>query len=234
MRQTEAGGPDPLAPAWQIWHPFAVLLASFVLALLPMALTARPYNVVGLNLTSYWLQFVGFFLGPLYIACVRYKQKPAVLGIRKVKARLYFAAPLCGLAFYLLNVLVALAVTLVCGRDMALQNVLQVFDYAQNPFEIWGLILSVAVLAPVSEEMLFRAFLYPPLKAAVGKSKAVLIASFLFGVSHGSLWTLFPMWAGGVCFTLLYDRYRSLAMNIIAHATWNTIALSLFFYSYSL
>ena len=220
-----------LTPAWKIWHPFAVLLAANILALLPLLFTAGPYNMVGVNLTSYLLQFACFFLGPMYIACVFYKQPPAIMGVRKVKKRLYVAAVFYGAVFYLLNVLVAFIVTLIRGQDIALQNVLQLFDYAQNRFETWGIIVAVAILAPIAEETLFRAFLYPPLKATLGKGKAVFFASFLFAASHGSIWVFFSMLAGGVCFTLLYDRYQSLAMNIVAHAVWNSIALSLYFYS---
>ncbi len=220
-----------IKPLWKIWQPIAVLLAANLLSLLPaLVASASPsYNVVGVSLLSYLIQIAGFCLGPLYIVYVGYRQPAGALGIAKISSKQFRKAVLWGALLYILNVIISLFVVAIRGEEMALQSVLQLFDYATNPFELVALMVCIAVLAPLSEELLFRAFLYPPIKETLGKRSAVLFTAVIFASCHGSLWVFFPMLAGGIGFALLYDKYHSLPMNILAHMTWNIIALSLYF-----
>ncbi|MEG1996866.1 MAG: type II CAAX endopeptidase family protein [Clostridiales bacterium] len=225
---------DGVAPLWKLWQPVAVLLLANFLSLIPAIAVqitgSGSYNVIGASIISFVIQTGCFCLCPFYIVCIWYKQPPKILGITKLTNKSYYQAVLFGALFYIINVIVSIIVVAFRGNEqMELQAVLQLFDYAINPFEKTALIFCIAVCAPLSEEVLFRAFLYPPLKAAIGRKTAIVCGGILFAACHGSVWVFFPMLAGGICFTALYDKYQNLPMNIMAHMTWNIIALLLFF-----
>lgn len=84
--------------------------------------------------------------------------------------------------------------------------------------------LSMVVLAPVTEELLFRGFLLHRWAARWGVTFAIITSSLLFGVLHPD-----PLGAAlfGVGMCLLYLRTRSLWVPIIAHALNNLLAWSL-------
>lgn len=83
--------------------------------------------------------------------------------------------------------------------------------------------LSLVVIAPVTEELLFRGFLLHRWAARWGMTPAILASSLLFGVLHPD-----PLGATlfGVGMCLLYLHTRSLWVAIIAHAINNFAAWS--------
>jgi len=219
-------------PKWKLWQAVVVLIAANFIAIIPAFFmgVGNGANLIGINLISFFLQAVCFCLVPLYIVCLYYKQSPTLLGIKKLTASMYLKAVLWASLFYFINIIVSMLQTAIfSNQNMELQSILLLFDYAVNGFEKYGLIFCIVVLAPISEETLFRAFLYPPLKQMVGRKPAMLFAAILFAAVHGSVWVFLPMLVGGFGFVWLYDRYHNLAMNIFAHMTWNIIALLLFF-----
>ncbi|HEY9148455.1 MAG TPA: CPBP family intramembrane glutamic endopeptidase [Gammaproteobacteria bacterium] len=78
--------------------------------------------------------------------------------------------------------------------------------------------LSLVVIAPITEELLFRGFLLHRWAARWGMSAAIIASSLLFGIMHPD-----PLGATlfGVGMCLLYLHTRSLWVPIIAHAINN-------------
>ena len=103
---------------------------------------------------------------------------------------------------------------------------------AQSP---WLLILFIALLAPLYEEVLFRRVLYGRLLAAGRPVLGLVLSSGLFALVHeipglgGNPWpvtlALWAVYAGlGAVFALLYRRCGTLWAPICAHATHNLLA----------
>ncbi|HEY9764710.1 MAG TPA: type II CAAX endopeptidase family protein [Trichocoleus sp.] len=92
-----------------------------------------------------------------------------------------------------------------------------------------GLMLFAAlVVAPITEEFLFRGILLHRWGSKWGIRPAIALSSAFFGVLHSNLVGLFVF---GVVMALLYLHSRSLIVPIVAHALNNAIASSLELFS---
>lgn len=96
-------------------------------------------------------------------------------------------------------------------------------------------VLSVAVIAPVVEEIVFRGFIYGGLKPRLGVAISVLVSSALFALAHslsvgGSILLLAPsLFVAGVALALVYERSRSLVPGMVLHGSFNLLALAAIF-----
>jgi membrane protease YdiL (CAAX protease family) len=90
--------------------------------------------------------------------------------------------------------------------------------------------ISAIALAPVVEEILFRAILYRAVKQRGYPGIALLGSALLFGAIHGSLMTLFPLTILAIILALLYDKADNLMAPIVAHSLFN--ATNFFFFIY--
>jgi len=86
-----------------------------------------------------------------------------------------------------------------------------------------GSLLMSCVLAPLSEELFFRGFVYPVLRSRLGVWPAMLIVSCFFGALHYDLARFLPIALGGAFFAFSCEKTRSLYPAIAAHSTWNTL-----------
>ncbi|NLF80707.1 MAG: CPBP family intramembrane metalloprotease [Clostridia bacterium] len=222
--------PEP-APAWRIWQAFIVLPIAIVVSALPFMLYSHSANQVGVNMISLLLQDGCFIILPLLLVSVIYKQPPEVMGFRRFSAGQVFRLAIpAGIAFYLINVAVAVLINLFFpGRIDQSQTAIALLTMAGNQFELIMLLVFFTTLAPVAEEIYFRAFIYPPLRQAMGRRAAIAFSAAMFALIHVNFWTFLPLFAGGLGFAWLYDRYRNIWLNIIAHMTWNIIVLILYF-----
>ncbi|SMB99268.1 hypothetical protein SAMN00808754_2823 [Thermanaeromonas toyohensis ToBE] len=86
-------------------------------------------------------------------------------------------------------------------------------------------------LAPITEEVYFRGFFYPVLKARYGTLVGQVASSLLFAVLHFDLFRFLPLAVGGWGLAYLYERSGSLIAPVVAHSTWNAIMILLLFFS---
>ena len=92
--------------------------------------------------------------------------------------------------------------------------------------------LTLGVLAPFFEEILFRGFIYASLKTKIGSSWAIVSSAALFALMHFDRGGALMLFVIGVVLAFLYERTRSLVPSMICHGMWNsgtfTFALLLF------
>ncbi len=79
--------------------------------------------------------------------------------------------------------------------------------------------LAMMVLAPLTEELFFRAVVYRLLRQAFGWPVALPLSALCFASVHGAL--LSPPLAGGLVFALGYEWSRSLWVAVLLHAGAN-------------
>jgi hypothetical protein len=94
---------------------------------------------------------------------------------------------------------------------------------ADNGWTFVLLFLMGAVLAPVSEEMFYRAMIYPYLRGVLGKTWGIVLAGAIFGLAHWDLWRALPLAVGGSILCYLYEKTGSILVPITAHGVWNGV-----------
>lgn len=94
----------------------------------------------------------------------------------------------------------------------------------------WGfavMVLSVGLLAPLAEEVIFRALLFRWLRRHLGFWGGALISATLFGLAHGVnvVWTVNAA-ALGLAAAWAYHRSGSLWPAAVAHMAYNLVAVA--------
>lgn len=115
------------------------------------------------------------------------------------------------------------------GIDAPPQDLLSLFrDTGDRPAFIALLLLAI-VVAPVTEELLFRAGIFRWLRTRTLRGVALLLPAFLFALIHGNLAVLLPLLTLALVLALAYEHHGHVGVPILAHALFNlnTIALLL-------
>jgi uncharacterized protein len=95
-----------------------------------------------------------------------------------------------------------------------------------------GLILSVAVGAPIVEELFFRGLLLRSLQRRVPDWAAVVVSAVAFGIAHGSalpvdavILVMFSLTVFGAILAVIAIRTGRLGASIVTHAVFNLFTL---------
>ena len=82
--------------------------------------------------------------------------------------------------------------------------------------------VSLVIVAPIVEELIFRGLVMDVLWELIGLNKAILISSVGFAVIHGtSLITLIFSFCMGLNLAYVYSKNRTLTESIIVHMLYN-------------
>jgi uncharacterized protein len=99
-----------------------------------------------------------------------------------------------------------------------------------SPLALLAAGILIVVLAPLSEEIFFRGFMYAGLRRAMPLLIAALISSLVWGALHlgaGNIGVAIQLTVFGVVLAWLYERTGSLWPPILAHTINNSIAFTL-------
>lgn len=89
-------------------------------------------------------------------------------------------------------------------------------------------IISSVIFAPLLEELVFRGVLFNRLKIRTGIIPAMLISSFLFGISH-SFGAITSAFLFGMCMCILYLKTDNILVPMSVHCINNIVATCLEF-----
>ncbi len=143
---------------------------------------------------------------------------------------------LSGLATFLIALPVLTVVSLVwkgalqlCGIEAEKQDLIDLFANAKSPALLACMIVLAAVIAPLTEELLFRWGIFRYARTRAPRWLALLLPGVLFGALHANLASFAPLVALGIIFSLAYERTGRIGTTIIAHGLFNlnTIVLIL-------
>lgn len=94
-----------------------------------------------------------------------------------------------------------------------------------------GLLALIAVLAvalaPVAEELVFRAGLFRYLRTRVPRAVSLVAPALLFAALHANLVAFVPLAVFGVLLALAYEQSGRLVVPVVAHALFNLHTLAL-------
>jgi hypothetical protein len=91
--------------------------------------------------------------------------------------------------------------------------------------------ISGGILAPVNEELFFRAGLYRFFKGRLKPRHALVATNLLFAAAHANLQEFLPLFVIGLLLTRAYERSGNIAVPMVFHALFNlnNIALVILF-----
>jgi hypothetical protein len=222
--------PDAARPQWPPWYAPAALFGSFgaILVagfpLLPVILTfGISEAVAGVALLALLLVQDGL----LVLAAVLFAS------IKRTPRRWHFGIRATRLWPTVAWVLLAFAVML--GFEF---GYIELFHVDETNVEELGedslvagfaVSLAVIVVAPVAEEIFFRAFFYRALRTRLPVWSAALIDGLVFGALHfqgidtAIILPVIAVFGVGQC--VVYERTGSLFAVIAIHAAFNTVAM---------
>ena len=115
-------------------------------------------------------------------------------------------------------------VQLLMGKYLILANDEDLQLFTSHSGWIFFLHSTIALsVSPIMEEILFRGFLYPPLRRRFNVHSALIINSLIFTLWHFSFNVkgLIVIFLTGMLLVYIYERTMSLIPSIIAHAIIN-------------
>ena len=86
--------------------------------------------------------------------------------------------------------------------------------------------LMVVIIAPFTEEVFFRGFIFPALYARLGLGWALAASGAIFAVFHVDPKVMLPIFVTGALLAWLYHKTGSIWPPFIAHALQNGLALA--------
>lgn len=224
----------PPANDWPVWTGFAALLGALVLAAVGGLIVDIPAIVLGVRITSSHtppglelagtvVQDVAFVLTVVLFAQLGGRTvRSWQFGLRPTPARRAAGlVVLTILAFLLFSVIWAVAV------NTPREKVLEQLGANETTLLLALSALLTTVIAPISEEILFRGYIFAALSKWKGWLPAAAITGVLFGGVHAGsapAADLIPLAVLGFALCALYRRTGSLYPCIATHSLNNSLA----------
>jgi len=101
------------------------------------------------------------------------------------------------------------------------QDLIAIFSATRSPWVITGMLVVACVIAPLNEELIFRAGLYRFCQQKIGRRWALVISSTLFGALHGNWAGFLPLAILGAGLALVYEATGDIRVTIVAHGLFN-------------
>lgn len=101
------------------------------------------------------------------------------------------------------------------------QEVVAAFSSTTDPVLLGLLCFTAVIVAPVSEEILFRGYLYPASKRFIGRVPAILFSALIFAAIHHNAMALLPLCFLALLLAVAYEVSGSIWAPIGIHLLFN-------------
>jgi uncharacterized protein len=223
----------PMRPGWwrvssNVYNWYDLLLAGFIatIYLLPMFMGGQPEVKVTFSVALSTI-LTQLFLMAMVIGFVAWRQNPSRwLGLRWPMWPLVFPIAIVGVLFTwgVLGVLQMVGfidwLQSLLGND-GKQDVVKAFTEADSPLLLATLVVMAVVVAPLTEEVMFRGYFYPVAKRYIGRAEAIIFSSLVFAVIHHNAMALLPLFVLAVLLALAYEFTGSIWAPIGIHTLFN-------------
>ncbi|HWA84617.1 MAG TPA: type II CAAX endopeptidase family protein [Opitutus sp.] len=214
-------------PAWDIPAPdFFLVLFVFIAGVLALSylagLVVRPFhlsNNAQLIVINAGFQ-LGLFIGPALLP-LQLGHHPLAPPLNRATLRAGAATFLVAMPIVTLVSTVWLLLLRLCSLPVEPQDALQLFLNTKQTAGFLVLTALAVAIAPIGEELLFRATLYRYLRTRLPRWAALLLPAAIFAAFHQSLATFAPLVALALVFELAYERTGLITTSMIAHSLFN-------------
>lgn len=182
-----------------------------------------PGGATALNQTL-WQQLLQFAVmtGLTLLFLSLRGKKPRQIGLCAFPQKSWLLkAALCGVLLFVVMLLVTALLVWIFPEWAQPQAVTEIILQAESLWDWFVVVLMVCILAPGSEELLFRGYLYHSLCDQWSVWASVLLTSLFFGCMHYDLFRLLPLTFTGICLNVVAIRSGSLWGSVIMHGVWN-------------
>jgi membrane protease YdiL (CAAX protease family) len=107
------------------------------------------------------------------------------------------------------------------------QELVDLFTQTKSPALLGFMVVLALAVAPVSEELVFRAGLFRFLRTRIPRWAAYGASAGLFALLHANWISFLPLFVLGVLFATAYERTGKIAVPMLAHALFNLHTLLL-------
>ena len=111
------------------------------------------------------------------------------------------------------------------GGGSSRQEIVDLFNSSQTIKQRVMIIVLAVIVAPMSEEFIFRFFIYGVLRRYFGIVIGLLFNAALFAAAHNHLPSALPLFILGGCFTLAYEWSGSILVSMAMHSLFNSVQL---------
>lgn len=219
------------------------IIAALIVGTYPLLRNWTDLQAASWLESSVWAQFLYILIAEIIaVAVVLHMIKRA--GVTKARIGLVdfrpkdaaYAALAYGLYFVAYIVLATAAAALFSGLDLDQEQQVG-FSTAYTALQLTLTFLSLVILPPIAEEIIFRGFLFTSLRAKYRFHSAAVATSLLFGAAHLQFGADAPLlWMAALdTFILSYvlcflrEKTGSLWAPILLHALKNLIAFMVLF-----
>lgn len=109
--------------------------------------------------------------------------------------------------------------------DLKQQDLVKFFAESHSPLLLVAIIVFGVIIAPITEEFIFRAGIYRFLKSKINGLLALTISALLFAWVHHNLLSFLPLFLLGLLLARAYERTGSIITPIIFHGLFNANSL---------
>ena len=151
-----------------------------------------------------------------------HKRSWQTLGLQKSQDRHWLIWAIGnGFLLWIFMIMLSMLLALLLPHGLPPQNVAALIATAQTPWEKLVPIIVTGLLAPVSEELLFRGFIYNSLRFKFTAPISIVLTAAVFGCMHYDPIRVLPLMLGGIWLNILYVKTDSLYVPMAAHSIWN-------------
>lgn len=102
-------------------------------------------------------------------------------------------------------------------------------SFGENPVGLASAIIILLIIAPLTEEIVFRGVVLPAFADRWGVVAGVLVSALSFSAVHLQPLVMLVVFPAGIAFAVVAIRYRSLWPSVVAHSLFNAISLAALF-----
>lgn len=107
------------------------------------------------------------------------------------------------------------------GIEVVRQDLVAIFGETDDHIKLFALAFTAVVIAPLTEELVFRAGVYRFLRTRLPKWAALGITAVGFAALHANLAAFAPLLVLSLLFCLAYERTGSIWVSVVAHGLFN-------------
>lgn len=227
----QAATQETLKPKVRQWGPITALLfgaisfvgSQFIVASAFELSGWHPVNTNVAEFYEYGLASLGT-LGLLTLFLRHYHASFRDLGLKNFQP-IYFAYVLMGLPVYMIiSGIVSAVVAAIVPNFNADQQQDLGFSHVHGSAELILVFLSLVIIPPLVEELLFRGFIFKGFLKKFGPIISGLVTSLIFGAAHGQWNVGADVFGLSIVLCFLAYRTGSLWPSIMLHSTKNFIA----------